>query len=350
MHRTIQFPVTYRVHGRLAGRQQPRTYLFAEPSEAVITDVLPEDTPVAVSWKVPVFNDGSISSSEVRYMWAFDADKCQHTRYHDGRHWLRVLSAQRFMGAPVDPVSASEFAANAHTGRFNSCLGFAVPTKGQRKFDIVSQEPRDRFDDVEESDRRHAIGRAEALEFISVNDVLYVRIEQPCFKLVPFESQNGRIKYVPVVDSVANGERRPLDKTRISQLPLSMREEVIRRCGSTDPFSDAEAGKEPEWPVVHVPDSMSTDYDLELEADYLIQEFHANYVRSHKGTHAYLEFYFHNKTMEDKLDHLLRGDREWSHLGSSAAPIRRAIEALEAISITLAPQKNPSAPGLSKKP
>ncbi|MCS4089635.1 hypothetical protein [Rhizobium sp. BK176] len=338
MTRTILFPVTYRISGRLHGRQQARTYLFAEAVEASITDVSPEDAPVAVSWKVPVVKDSRITPWEQSHMWAFDTERQQHTRFFDGRHWLRVLSEQRYIDAPVVPISASEFAASAHTGRFNGSLGFVVETK-QRKIELVTAEPRDRFDDIDESGRWYAIPRAKGLEFISVDDVLYVRCEQPCFKLVPVEVSSGRIRHIPVVDTVWNGERRPLDKTRITPLPLSMREEVIRRCGSTDPFSAVGAGGDVEWPLVHLLDSMSTDYDLELEADYLIQEFQANY-----RNHAYLEFYFHNKTPEDKLDHLLRGDREWAYMGSSASPIRRAIEALEGISITLSPQQASSGP------
>jgi hypothetical protein len=338
MTRTIYFPVTYTIHGYLLGRQQPRSYLFAEMAEVSITDVAPEDAPVAVSWKVPI-SSRDVTPWHLRRMWAFDTDQRQHTRFYDGRHWLTVLADQPFHDAPSAPLAASEFAARAESGFFNSCLGFAVPTKGQRKFEVVQQEPSDRFMRNYDSARRYALALANGLEFISVDDVLYVKAAQPCYRLAPFADSSGGIAYMPVVHHFTSGERRPFDKTRVASLPISMRDEIIRRCRSANTLSDASHVGQFEWPEVHLPESMSADYDLEMEADYYVQEFQAGMVSRCKSTCPLLDSYFRQTSPAHKLSYLLRWEHEFkdmsSGLGISTRTLFQAIDALDGISIEL---------------
>lgn len=338
MTRTIYFPVTYTIHGHLTGRQQPRSYLFAEMAEASITDVAPEDAPVAVSWKVPI-SSRDITPWPLRRMWAFDTDQRQHTRFYDGRHWLRVLADQPFHNAPSVPLAASEFAARAESGLFNNCLGFAVPTKGQRKFEVVQQEPSERFVQHYDSDRRYAVALAKDLAFIAVDDVLYVKADQPCYRLAPFTDSSGNIAHMPVVHPFTSGERRSFDKARVTPLPISMRDEVIRRCRSANPFSDVSHAGQFEWPEVHLTESMSADYDLEMEADYYVQEFQAGMVSRCKSTCPLLDSYFRQTSHAHKLSYLLRSEHEFkdmsSRLGISTRTLFQAIEALDGISIEL---------------
>jgi hypothetical protein len=347
MTRTICFPVTYNIHGFLLRRQQPRSYLFAEMAEVSITEVAPQDAPVAVSWKVPI-SSRNITPWELRRMWAFDTDQRQHTRFYEGRHWLRVLADQPFHDAPSIPLAASEFAARAESGIFNSSLEFAVPTKGQRKFEVVHQEPSDRFMKHYDSDRHRSLARAAGLQFISVDDVLYVRCNQPCYRLVPFAAHSGGITHMPVIHPFATGERRGFEKTRVSALPLSMRDEVIRRCPVANPISDSSHGGQFEWPEIHLPESMSDDYDLEMEADYYVQEFQAGMVSRCKSTYPCLDFYFNEKNPEGKLEYLSRSEDDFkdmsSRLGISTRTLFQSIEALDGMSIGFPLQREATGP------
>jgi hypothetical protein len=113
-----------------------------------------------------------------------------------------------------------------------------------------------------------------------------------------------------------------------------MRDEVTRKCPQMWRLKD-----QLEWPVIHLPESLSADEDLRLEADYLVHEFLA-WTENTLGTRwALLEHYFKMQTVEAKLDYLLRSEREWPELrsryGVSTAPLSRAVDALDSMSISI---------------
>jgi hypothetical protein len=307
--------------------------------DAQIADVSPIDAPLAVSWKVPVI-DWSIAAAEYRRMWAFDGDQRQQTVFHDGKHWLRLLSESKYSASPSAPVRSSDFDATAHTGAFNGALGFAVPTQGQRKFDMVAADPVGRFEEVIRNGRLNAVRLASNLNFISVEGVLHVPCDQPTFKLVPTwrgDERDRAVTLVPVVDAFENRTSRSFDPFRISILPLGMRDEVVRRCSK---INTTLAGQF-EWPTVHLAESISADEELRIEADYHVQEFLALTQRTLNTLYAGVESYFRNSSVEGKLAYLLSSEPEWRHFesryGLSAAPLRRAVEALDNVSISLVP-------------
>lgn len=337
MPRTVLLPMSYKIHGRLPGRVMPRSYIFAEMIEVAVTDVAPEDAPLAVSWKVPYLNT-HITPSEYRSIWAYDAQQRQHTVFHDGRHWLRLLRETPWSNIPSEPVRTADFEAGAEKGAFNGTLGFPVPTQGQRQFEIVAGDPADRFEEIIRNGRSKALEQASGLEFISVSGVLHMRCDQPCFKLVPawIIDDRTRVKTrYPVVDTQENRTPRELHSFRIPAVPLSMRDEVLRLCpevheGPADQF---------EWPAIHLPDAISADEELRLEADYLVQEFLALTQSELNAQYPGLEHYFGKPTVEAKLDYLLASEPEWHHFevrsGISTAPLRRAVETLDGMSISL---------------
>ncbi|MBY3151135.1 hypothetical protein HFO56_01775 [Rhizobium laguerreae] len=354
MTRTALFPMTYNVHGRLPGRVMPRSYIFAEMVELQVTDVAREDAPIAVSWKVPYIR-AHITSAEYRPMWLFDAEQQQHTVFHEGRHWVRLLRETPYENSPSEPLQSADFERDAATGAFNKCLGFAVPTQGQRKFEVVTEDPGNRFDEIIRHGRAKALDLASGLDFISVDGVLHARCDQPCFKLVPawYEVERSaaitsdgpaRIKTrYPVVDTKELREPITLDPLRVPALPLSMRDDVARKCPKMGKDID-----QFEWPTVHIPESLSADDDLRLEADYRVHEFLAWTENTLGSRWALLEQYFRKPTVEAKLDYLLASAREWpqfeSRYGVSMAPLRQAVEALDNRSISIAPGQTLAAP------
>ncbi|MBY3433333.1 hypothetical protein HFN89_04050 [Rhizobium laguerreae] len=339
MTRTVLFPITYNVHGRLPGRVIPRSYIFAEMVELQVADVAREDAPIAVSWKVP-YICAHITSAEYRQMWLFDAEQQQHTVFHEGRHWVRLLRETPYENSPSVPLRSADFERNAGTGAFNECLGFAVPTQGQRKYEVVTEDPANRFDEIIRHGRQKALDLVSGLDFISVDGVLHARCDQPTFKLVPAWLGSGRdrvLKRLPVVDVIENRTPRSFDPMRVSVLPLCMRDEVLRRCstvGETLP-------NQFEWPTIHIEDAISADEELRLEADYLVQEFLALTQKALNTRYAGVENYFRKTTIEGKLAYLLSDEREWPHFvsryGLSVVPLRRAVDALDGVSISLAP-------------
>ncbi|MCV9963581.1 hypothetical protein OIU34_16885 [Pararhizobium sp. BT-229] len=348
MTRTVRFPMSYSIHGRLPGRVMPRSYIFAEMVDLQVTDVAAEDAPVAVSWKVPHIRT-SVTSAEYRPMWAFDAERRQHTVFYEGRHWVRLLQETHWDNSPSEPLQCADFERAAVTGAFNGGLGFAVPTQGQRKFEIVTDDQGGRFEEVIRHGRPRALELASGLDFISVNGVLHARADQPCFKLVPawYEADRTRVKTrYPVVDTKELRAPRTLDPVRVPALPLSMRDEVTRKCPQMWRLAD-----QFEWPTIHMPESLSTDEDLRLEADYLVHEFLARTENTLGTRYAGLEHYFRQPTVEAKLDYLLANEREWpefrTRYGVSTAPLRRAVEALDNMSISLVPDGRGTAPALS---
>jgi hypothetical protein len=341
MTRTVQFPISYNVHGRLPGRVIPRSYIFAEMVELQITDVATVDAPVAVSWKVPSLRT-AITSAEYRRMWAFDANQRQHTVFYEGRHWLRLLKESPWDRSPGEPLNSTEFVQGAASGAFNRGLGFAEPTQGQRKFEMVIGDPGHRFEEVIRHGRARAMDVASELEFISVSGVLHARCDQPIFKLVPgWETGDGgnvvrtKTRY-PVVDTKELRAPRTLDSLRVPTVPLSMRDEVNRKCPKISKLAD-----QFEWPTVHIPESLSADEDLRLEADYLVHEFLAWTEKTLGTRYAGVEHYFKKTSVEAKLDYLLASECHWrdfeSRTGVSVAPLRRATEALDSMSISLVP-------------
>ena len=345
MTRSVLFPMSYNLHGRLPGRVMPRSYIFAEMVELQVTDVAPEDAPVAVRWKVP-FLRTVITSADYRPMWAFDAEQRQHTVFYEGRHWVQLLKRTQWENSPAEPVQSADFERRASAGAFNGDLGFSVPTQGQRKFEVVTDDPGSRFEEVIRHGRPRALELSSGLEFISVAGVLHARCDQPCFKLVPawYEADRTRVptRY-PVVDTKELRAPRTLDPLRVPALPLSMSDEVSRKCPQMWRVAD-----QFEWPTVHIPESISADEDLRLEADYLVHEFLA-WTEKNLGTkYAGVEHFFRKPTVEAKLDYLLANEPEWrefeSRYGVSAAPLRRATEALDNMTISILPDGPATAP------
>jgi hypothetical protein len=318
-------------------------------AEAFITDVAPIDAPMAVSWKVPI-TDRAMTSWEYRRMWAYDQEQRQHTVFFDDRHWLRVLTDSPLPNAPSEPLASVDFEASAETGYYNSALGFIVPTQAQRKFEVVPDDPSGRFEEIVRNERSNAYKLAKRLEFISVDGDLHVLCDQPCFKLVPCWVGTGATRIMSrlaVVDTVTNRTSRSLAPMRVTPLPISMREEALRQCPQTKRILAGEF----EWPTVHLPESMSHDGDLLLEADYHVQEFLARTQHVHGTRYAGVDNYFRKNTVEEKLTYLLADERNWgdfaARFGVSTAPLKRAVEALDGMSISLAPTVQPPRPPLS---
>lgn len=338
MTRTVPFPMSYNIHGRLPGRVIPRSYIFAEMVDVQVEDVAPEDAPIAVSWKVPLLRN-VITSAEYRSMWAYDGAQRQHTVFYEGRHWVQVLKRTRWENHSAEPVKSADFEREAVAGVFNGDLGFSVPTQGQRKFEVVADDPGTRFEEVTRHGRPRALDLASNLQFISVEGVLHARCDQPCFKLVPgwYEADRTRVptRY-PVVDAKELRAPRTLGPLRVLALPLSMRDEVKRKCPQMWRLGD-----QFEWPTVHIPESLSGDEDLRLEADYLVHELLAWTEKTLGTKYSGVEHYFRKETVEAKVDYLLANEPEWrefeSRYGVSMAPLRRAAEALDNMSISILP-------------
>ena len=339
---TLDLPVTYIVKGVLPGRKGAREYSFTEKHRVDIEEVAAEDAPVAVSWKVA----GVPGAARFDYMHhyearAADASGRNHTVFHEGRHWLRVLTGHNRIdnGVPERKSSVglptAEFVAGAERGGFNFMLGFAPFIFSPKE---VHSDPTDGFSSISESSRDRVMRCLDRLGFISVDGILHMSADQPVIALASCDVGPTRFPY-PYVTA---RERTLRENPRVDEtlfIPFSMSEELAgfqRALPASVPTSELD-------PVVHLPESMSRDTDLRAAADFHVKTVLDATKRARTKTYPDLSPYFATDDLDEKADILSDALSAWpgGPGGVSSATLETALAVLDDRSVSVAALAGP---------
>lgn len=313
--------MSYRVHGYLHGRRQPRSYLFAELMPFDIDEVSRSEAPIAVEWSIPTFQFDGPDINAVR---TYPRQGGQHTVYMDGRHWVRVLAGEAgYVHGPSDPLMTSDFLSEVGKGGHLKTLGFSMPTQGQSSFTVVEGDPSDRFDTISSNTRDEALSRFERMRLMSVEGVLYRACSQPAHRLIFGRLAQDVSNFVPFVD-VEEGVCPGRPNARY--LPFSAESEVAEVIGRLPyPIRPQIAS-----PAIHIAESISHDEDLRVLADYHMQIFFTAAHGTLKSPFAYVEKYFDLVTADDKAAYLAEYQELWSETAPRfGLPVERLHKALE---------------------
>ena len=330
MPRTIRFPVTYKVHGMLPGRQQPRSYVFAEFVDLDLVSADKAEAPVAVSWRVA--RDPRIDLDGGRRHWDTDVrgrNGRQYTRYFEGRHWFPMEEEETSDGYRYsEPLETDDFLTGFGDYRYNAMFGLDMPTMGAKPVELVGGDPAGRFGTVTHHGREAAMAISERLRFLSVGGNLYVACDQPVYRLARARPDG----FIPLVNVRERVPGQPTDWKRERYLPLSMPDEVARACGPCFRYLE-DAG----FPEVHLPESMSRDEDMRVAADFFVREFMVYAKTKPAAVRAGISDYFLLDDAAARLDYLLDYADSWPTLRTRwncrTELLERAIELLESRSI-----------------
>jgi hypothetical protein len=285
---TIHFPLPYTITGRLVGKSVNRTYAFSEMASFDIPHVPIEDAPIAVEWAVDI-ELAKRAGALIAELGVAGPDGRQHTRFHNGRHWVRLTRGHDREVAGVHPaLSLPEFAGGVVLGRFGPLLQ-RQDMKGITP-KSVDQDASHFFDSIRQSGREAAFATIDRLAegFIAVDGVLYMACQQPSIWMAP-RARNGWADRLPVVNTNgddlfgAHGER---DSCRLVSnslvhgrvVPLTMFDEAVIKA-RRDADNTGMTGLLDEdavmalRPVIHLPHAVSDEIERERRADDLVHRY-----------------------------------------------------------------------------
>lgn len=328
----INIPVSYRIHGFLPGRKQPRSYIFAEIKPIEIEEASPSQAEIAIAWTDAPYQ---VYWEDNETTQVSPADGLHYTRYMDGTHWVRLLAGQAgYVYGPSEPLRTFDFLQTAENGGHIKTLGFTMPTQGQKTISMVDSDPSDRFQSISKTTRDTAMRHYEALRLLSVDGTLYMACSQPAYLIRSASTPGGVKARIPVIHADTGSDNRSITE-RSAILPFSAEtelEELLK--GLT--WSQAEIFRRP---LIHLPESISRDDDLIATADYHLREFFLASYRRLNAPYAYVDNYFKMGTAEEKAAYLARSADEWERSGRQfGLPVERlslALECLDNVSVTL---------------
>lgn len=332
-------PMAYVIKGVLGGQKGIRSHLFAETAEIEIEEVACEDAPVAVSWTVP----GAPKEARLDYFnhvesRAYDAECRNHTVYHRGRHWLRILHGHvgpsNRNGREWDVsegITLGEFLGFVDLGRYNDFLGFS-PMWEFVKLETVGGDPAGRFTEVRESERPRSLRSLARLELLSVDGLIHVACDQPAYALASADNDLVSFRY-PYVTA-----RRQflIDNPRIGEtryLPFSMDDEFQQYLAAVP----ADVVIPPLDVQIHLPEAISHDEELEVGADYHVRTLSDAVRRARKRQYPDLSQYFGLEDIDEKADFIAAARAAWPAVvgGLSASPLDMALAMLDEREIAL---------------
>jgi hypothetical protein len=336
------FPMYYSVYGRLTGRTMQKTYHFAETVELELEEVSEAEAPLAVSWACSQTLSPMCRHLDPNMSTAGE-DGRQHTRYHDGRHWLRITEGHVGSpnGLPVEGrspgLSTLDFMNRAGQGELGQLMGFGSAGHAT-KTTLVVGDPAARFEYIAQSGRDRAYALLERLphRFLSVEGVVYKACNQPSVRLALLKDPvSGRSFPYPVVDT--DFERMGKGNHRPKMLPLSMPTEAAYECSLGGPDGDWMKCAVLSLPVIHDPASISSEPEAVLAAGYYLRRY-VN-AAGHLRILVDVEEYYRRPDSDGKLDflHLLLDHRMASQTPHSALCgwLKDAISAFEDLEIGL---------------
>jgi hypothetical protein len=341
----VNIPVSYIVHGYLPNRRQPRSYLYAEIMPYEIREVTAANAPIAVEWYDPRINGSSMHliTYEPDAIEVFDPEGRQHTRFHDGKHWLRVLAGNTSHGVRDRSAAVTTADAIRHieNGDFAKLFGFAGKTQSQKTLNIVTGDPSDRFDIVKNNTRERSLSAFDGMDLLSVDGNLYIACGQPCYMMVPGYplANQHRIVNVPYVDVWAHRSPRDMTYSRFKYIPLSAADLVTM---DTNELTN-DIIERMRVPAVLLPESMSEEIDMGVLADHYVHDFMAKAYAKLRAPFAYTEHYFEQRTMEEKAAYLAMHEQDWMRNGEAfmlpVELLQKAMDVLDGRDIGFVPEK-----------
>jgi hypothetical protein len=315
----LHLPIHYTVTGRLPGKRTTRGYKFHEVTEVEIADIEPSFAPVAVSWAVNTDTGRSTHMREPRLGMA-GPDGGQHTRWYDGRHWVRLLSGffetpehkpQRRGVGPALTVGAIEaLLAQPECGYL---FDLTVPGEIAGSTHMTPSDPASRFTQVRQSTREEAFARASRItsRHIAVDGVVYEACSQPALRLLNMYEASG-LRHDVVVETTKWSGWDPV-------MPLAMFDEAVESALVPHAYAVEIHRERLETlrpvhrerletlrPVIHLPESISDEIEAVRRADYLVRRF-ADATKLSES--AALKEY----SLAYRTDAKLRAMREMSH-------------------------------------
>jgi hypothetical protein len=309
----------------------------------VVPELTDEDAPVAVSWKVDRFDwpgEGYTAKVE-QTTWIAGEDGCLHTRYHDGRQWLRQLEGHATRSdEDREPLTVDAFRA-LMVDRDHAWMSNARPFDEIGNPEIVdNRDPTLVFSEIVEDGREAAMRDWDlrSREFICVDGEMYRACRQPLIRMVPvyyhdhFDREFGRPAEPPRVSfipTVSLGTPEPFNKRTGKEwnfaVPLSRHSEAIRFCQARRPTRDFSAH---EKPTVHLPEAMDGDVDRLTWADFNVALFQS------KADMPRLRGYFRASSDDERLAVLQRSESAWADWAADRHPTRLLEAAAKALSET----------------
>lgn len=336
---SCKIPMAYVIKGVLGGRKGVRSHLFAETAEIEIDEVGYKDAPVAVSWTVPgVPKDTRFDYFNHIEARAYDGQRRNHTVYHRGRHWLRILHghvSQPMRGGleweKSEGVTLGEFLGFVDLGRYNDFLGFS-PLWDFMKIETAGGDPAGRFAEVRESDRPRSLRSLARLELLSVDGLVYVAGDQPAYALACADKDLMSFRYPYVTARRHHLTDNPkIGETRY--LPFSMDAEFEQQLAAA-PTDVVIPSLEVQ---IHLPEAISQDEDLKVGADYHVRTLSDAVRRARKRQYPDLVPYFGLEDIDEKAEFIASARASWPSFdgGLSPSPLETALAMLDEREIAL---------------
>ena len=168
----MEIPFKFTVGGRKEGNSINSWSARWDVAQLDIPETTDEDAPIAVEW----FDEDHFPRRRPRREHRpVASDGMDHTRYHDGRHWLPVITETLVPGRGNERLSARRFAEFLSAGE--CAAPFTILPNSKRG----EGNPYGGFETIIGSDRELLIGEitAAAADLLVVDGMLYAKASEP---------------------------------------------------------------------------------------------------------------------------------------------------------------------------
>lgn len=275
----IAFEMGYNLKGIRPGKSLARYYRFKETLSAEVPEVDPVDAPVAVSWHARKLVEARYMTYDHELLCG-DADGRMMTRWHGGRHWLRLVGnncqksitqdgkAELTMGLLNDAIHGGQRKAYEMLGLNNHVPGFGK----------YHADPADTLDVVLENERDAMLKAVSAISenFISVDGIVHVACVQPAIRLsnpIGVKGYSDGQKDIAIDYRARYIDGHPAFMRGMTSHPVGDWNEIARRVYEQALDSGA-TRPEPHLvsPEVYIPESINPDIDARRQVDNLVKK------------------------------------------------------------------------------
>jgi hypothetical protein len=210
----IVFPLYYGMTGRLPGKKHAHTYAYRELIEVNIREVSAEEAPIACMWKPNpevIYNADNYLTNHGKS----GPGGLQFTRWHENRHWKRMIMADGFLMHAVTmndlELDRVQFQAMLRGGNIQHAVGVECFAQWVTAAKDVADDPASQFDVVKYSHRAEVLSSMEKMldNVIAVDGIIHAVCFEP-FIAVRKANRPG----TDVREMVVETTDRPLTITR----------------------------------------------------------------------------------------------------------------------------------------
>jgi hypothetical protein len=203
----IVFPLYYGITGRLPGKKASRSYAYRELIEVEIREVSAEEAPIACRWRPntdhrPYPEEGGTNHGRC------GPDLMQFTRWHENRHWKRMIMADGqlrhpSMGSPV--LDQVQFQAMLNNGSIQSTLDIRCFDEWLTAAKDVVDDQEVQFEVVKYPHRADVLASMEKMldNVIAVDGVIHAACFEP-FIAIRKDNREGTEVREMVVETTDN--------------------------------------------------------------------------------------------------------------------------------------------------